>query len=76
LNEGGWKNSKHHAQWVATLNTYAGPIRETLVATFVHFLADSLTYKFLILHVSGRGRQSKKRGRDPLEENLGEVRSA
>ena len=27
LNEGGWKNSKHHAQWVATLKTYAAPIR-------------------------------------------------
>jgi integrase len=31
LNEGGWKNSKHHAQWVATLKTYAAPIRETPV---------------------------------------------
>jgi integrase len=28
LNEGGWKNSKHHAQWVATLGTYAAPIRD------------------------------------------------
>ena len=28
LNEGGWKNSKHHAQWVATLKTYAAPIRD------------------------------------------------
>jgi integrase len=27
LNEGGWKNAKHHAQWVATLKTYAAPIR-------------------------------------------------
>ena len=31
LHEGGWKNSKHHAQWVATLKTYAAPIRETPV---------------------------------------------
>jgi integrase len=28
LHEGGWKNSKHHQQWVATLKTYAAPIRE------------------------------------------------
>ena len=27
LNEGGWKNSKHHAQWVMTLREYAAPIR-------------------------------------------------
>ena len=31
LHEGGWKNSKHHAQWVATLKTYAAPIREMSV---------------------------------------------
>ena len=27
LHEGGWKNSKHHAQWVMTLTKYATPIR-------------------------------------------------
>jgi integrase len=27
LHEGGWKNSKHHAQWVMTLGKYAAPIR-------------------------------------------------
>jgi integrase len=29
--EAGWKNSKHHAQWVMTLREYAAPIRETPV---------------------------------------------
>ena len=27
LHEKGWKNSKHHAQWVMTLREYAAPIR-------------------------------------------------
>jgi hypothetical protein len=27
LNEGGWKNSKHHQQWVMTLGKYCAPIR-------------------------------------------------
>ena len=27
LNEGGWKNSKHHQQWVMTLREYAAPLR-------------------------------------------------
>ena len=28
LNEGGWKNAKHHQQWVMTLREYAAPMRE------------------------------------------------
>ena len=27
LNEGGWKNPKHHQQWVMTLREYAAPLR-------------------------------------------------
>ena len=27
LNEGGWKNVKHHQQWVMTLREYAAPLR-------------------------------------------------
>jgi integrase len=27
LHEKGWKNARHHAQWVATLKTYVAPIR-------------------------------------------------
>ena len=27
LHEGGWKNAKHHQQWVMTLREYAAPIR-------------------------------------------------
>ena len=28
LHEGGWKNAKHHQQWVMTLREYAKPIRD------------------------------------------------
>jgi integrase len=31
LNEGGWKNSKHHQQWVMTLREYAAPLRDVSV---------------------------------------------